>query len=70
MEKEIKEFYTLEYSVIQNCFHISQLKNVLKINVRTSKEKIVNDYRIIEIAETYEKIKEYYEKYKKIIKNE
>lgn len=70
MEKEIKEFYTLEYSVIQKCFHISQIKDVLETNLRTSKENMINDYRIIEIAKTYEEIKNYYEKYKKILKDE
>lgn len=57
---------TLEYSAKQDCFHISNLEEVLKINLRNTIEKVDNDYKIIGLFETYKEASEKADEIKKI----
>ena len=49
-----KEFYTIEYSASQKCFHIDTLSNVLKINRMNCVSQNSNDYQIIDICGSFE----------------
>lgn len=57
---------TLEYSAKQDCFHISNLEEVLKINLRNTIEKVDNDYKIIGFFKTYKEASEKADEIKKI----
>lgn len=57
---------TLEYSARQDCFHISNLEEVLKINLRNTIEKVDNDYKIIGFFETYKEASERADEIKKM----
>ena len=49
-----KEFYTIEYSASQGCYHIDTLSNVLKMNRMNCVSQNSNDYQIIDICGSYE----------------
>lgn len=57
--------FTVEYSVRQDCFHISDLTTVLDTNQRTSLQQIDNDYRIIGLFDTWEKANEFADTFRK-----
>jgi len=44
------ELYTLEYSTIQDSYHIDLLEKTLEINLKASINKKNNDYQIIYIG--------------------
>lgn len=57
--------YTVEHSVKQQCFHISDLDTILKTNIRnTIQNEVINDYKIIAITDTYEEAENFIEKIK------
>ena len=61
--------YTVEYSVQQQCFHISDLESVLKLNImNTIENKEINDYKIIAIANKYEDAEDFIKKIKEKMK--
>lgn len=49
-----KEFYTIEFSADQKCFHIDTLSNVLKMNRMNCICQNSNDYQIIDICGSFE----------------
>lgn len=50
----MKRNWVVEYSVKQNCFHVTTLEDALKINWETAIKKIDNDYRILSITSSFE----------------
>ena len=45
--------YVVEYSIEQQCWNISRLDDILRINLDMVKRKVSNDYKMIYIG-TYE----------------
>lgn len=61
--------YTVEHSVKQQCFHISDLDTILKTNIRnTIQNEVVNDYKIIALKRSYEEAEEFIKEIKKKMK--
>ena len=56
---------TLEYSARQDCFHISTLDAILKINIRNTINKVDNDYKIVGLFETQQEASKMAEKLRK-----
>ena len=66
----IPNYYVAEYSIEQNCFHIEQLNDLLKINIEAALSKKHNDYQMIGIFETYDEASDYIEKVRPKIQGE
>ena len=61
--------YTVEHSVKQQCFHISDLDTILKTNIRnTIQNEVVNDYKIIALKRSYEEAEEFIKEIEKRMK--
>jgi hypothetical protein len=50
----LTEVYTVEYSVLQNCYHIDTLDKTLRNNLSAVDRELNNGYLIIGIFKNYE----------------
>lgn len=57
---KLGELYALEYSTIQDCFHLDTLQNTLETNLNACLNKSNNDYQIIFIG-TSSECKEFFD---------
>lgn len=61
--------YTVEHSVKQQCFHISDLDTILKTNIRnTIQNEVVNDYKLIALKRSYKEAEEFIKEIEKRMK--
>lgn len=49
------ELFTLEYSVKQKCFHITDLENVCEMNLSAILNRTPTDYLIIGVFDSFER---------------
>lgn len=47
---------SLEYSIKQHCYHVSELAEVCTLNRQTIKERSGSDYLLIGVYDTYEEM--------------
>lgn len=47
---------SLEYSIKQHCYHVSELAEVCRLNRQTIKERGGSDYLLIGVYDTYEEM--------------
>ncbi len=66
----IPNYFVAEYSIEQNCFHIEQLTDLIKVGQNSAIHKIPNDYQLIGVFETHTEAHEFIEKSRPMIQGQ
>lgn len=65
---QIQDYITVEYSLTQKCYHVSDVRETIKTNNRMILTGKDNRYLIIALCETREEADEFIEQHKRLIK--